>query len=193
MAKPSKFAHIVYRTRRFREMVDWYGRVFEASVRFESPVIAFLTYDDEHHRFAFLNLSILDPDGQAAGRMDAGVDHVAYTYASLGDLVDTYLRLKQDGVVPYWPIRHGPTLSLYYRDPDGNRLEFQVDSYPTVQEATDFMHGEAYATNPIGVAFDPDELVRQFRAGVAEAELLRRREGPQAPIPREHGIGAQSQ
>ena len=28
MAKPSKFAHIVYRTRRFDEMVDWYGGGF---------------------------------------------------------------------------------------------------------------------------------------------------------------------
>ncbi|MDX6304928.1 MAG: hypothetical protein QOI77_1897 [Blastocatellia bacterium] len=24
MAKPSKFAHVVYSTRRFEEMVDWY-------------------------------------------------------------------------------------------------------------------------------------------------------------------------
>ena len=47
MARPSKFAHVVYRTRRFDEMVDWYARVFEADVRYEDPVLAFLTYDDE--------------------------------------------------------------------------------------------------------------------------------------------------
>jgi catechol-2,3-dioxygenase len=191
MSKPSKFAHIVYRTRRFEEMVGWYERVFEAKVQYRNPALAFLTYDDEHHRFAFANLSVLDPAGAASdGRADAGVDHVAYTYGSLRDLVDTYLRLKRDGIVPYWPIRHGPTLSLYYKDPDGNRLEFQVDSYPTVEEATEYMRGEAYATNPIGVAFDPDELVEQLLGGVAESELVIRREGPPAPIPREHGIGA---
>ena len=58
----------------------------------------------------------------AADKSGPGVDHVAYTYASLGDLVDTYSRLKKRGIEPYWPVRHGPTLSLYYRDPDGIRI-----------------------------------------------------------------------
>jgi catechol 2,3-dioxygenase-like lactoylglutathione lyase family enzyme len=127
MARPSKFAHIVYRTRRFDEMIDWYEKVFEARVQHRNPALAFLTYDDEHHRFAFANLSVLDPAGGTGdGRADGGVDHVAYTYANLGDLLDTYARLKRQGIEPYWPIRHGPTLSLYYKDPDGNRMEFQV-------------------------------------------------------------------
>ena len=61
MAAPSKFAHIVYRTRRFEQMIGWYEKVFEAKVQYRNPVLAFLTYDDEHHRFAFANLSVLDP------------------------------------------------------------------------------------------------------------------------------------
>jgi len=32
MARPSKFAHVVYSTRRFEEMIDWYQRIFEAEV-----------------------------------------------------------------------------------------------------------------------------------------------------------------
>ena len=60
MAKPSKFAHIVYRTRRFEEMIAWYQKVFEAKVQYQNPGLAFLTYDDEHHRFAFANLAVLD-------------------------------------------------------------------------------------------------------------------------------------
>jgi catechol-2,3-dioxygenase len=191
MAKPSKFAHIVYRTRRFVEMIAWYEKVFEAKVQYRNPVLAFLTYDEEHHRFAFANLSALDPEGAAAGgRPDVGVDHVAYTYASLADLVDTYTRLKRQAIVPYWPIRHGPTLSLYYKDPDGNRIEFQVDCFATAEEANAYMLSEEFASNPIGVRFDPDELVEQFRKGVPEAKLLARPEGPGSPIPREHGIGA---
>jgi hypothetical protein len=51
------------------------------------------------------------------------------------------------------------------------------------------MVGEAFASNPIGVNFDPDELVAQFRRGVPERQLLARPAGPPAPIPREHGIG----
>lgn len=42
MAKPSKFAHVVYSTRRFDEMVDWYLKVFEAKVRIsKSGVLPF--------------------------------------------------------------------------------------------------------------------------------------------------------
>src|SRR6266571_3273904 len=80
MAKPSKFAHIVYRTRRFEEMISWYESVFEAKVQYKNPALAFLTYDDEHHRFAFGNLDVLDPAGKGSGgKSDAGVDHLAYT------------------------------------------------------------------------------------------------------------------
>ena len=73
MAKPSKFAHIVYRTRRFEEMTSWYESVFEAKVQYKNPALAFLTYDEEHHRFAFGNLDVLDPAGRApqASRMRA--------------------------------------------------------------------------------------------------------------------------
>jgi hypothetical protein len=50
---------------------------------------------------------------------------------------------------PYRPIRHGPTLSLYYRDPDGNQLEFQIDLLAP-EAANDFLRGEAFKANPIG-------------------------------------------
>src|SRR5271154_2127437 len=134
MAKPVKFAHVVYMTRRYDEMIAWYRDVFEATVVHQSPAMAFLTYDDEHHRIAFANLDLLKPDAEGQGqRGDIGVNHVAYTYADIGDLLRTYARLKDAGIVPYWPVHHGPTLSLYYRDPDGNRMEFQVDC-GTVEE-----------------------------------------------------------
>ena len=93
-----KFVHVVYRTRRFQEMIRWYENVFAAKVQYQNPVLAFLTYDDEHHRFAFANLDVLKPDGGDA-RGEVGVNHVAYTYANVGDLLDTYRRLKARGVV----------------------------------------------------------------------------------------------
>src|SRR5436189_17680 len=51
IAKPAKLAHVVYRTRRFSEMIEWYKTVFGAKVQYENPGFAFLTFDDEHHRF----------------------------------------------------------------------------------------------------------------------------------------------
>ena len=58
MVKPVKFAHVVYQTRRFDEMLSWYRNVFEAEVVYENPALAFLTYDDEHHRFAFARSTV---------------------------------------------------------------------------------------------------------------------------------------
>ena len=188
MAKPSKFAHVVYSTRRFEEMVDWYQKVFEARVVYQNPVFAFLTYDDEHHRFAFANLSVLSPDtAEAKGRDKAGVNHVAYTYANLGDLLGTYERLKLIGVTPYWRIHHGITLSFYYQDPDGNRMEFQVDAC-SVDEANAYMQSDAFAANPAGVEIDPEVLLAQYRSGVPEHQLLTMPRGLGSPIPDAHGM-----
>src|SRR5262245_55205550 len=150
MAKPSKFAHVVYSTRRFEEMVDWYQKVFEAKVVYQNPILAFLTYDDEHHRFAFANLSALSPSSAVETRGNEGVNHVAYTYSNLSDLLETYERLKEMDITPCWRIHHGITLSFYYKDPDGNRMEFQVDTC-SVHEANAYMLTEAFAANPIGV------------------------------------------
>src|SRR4051812_2694858 len=81
--------------------------------------------------------------------------------------MDTYARLKRAGITPYWPVHHGTTLSVYYADPDGNRMEFQVDC-GTVEQATALMRTPAFADNPAGVMYDPDALrgaVRGWRAG----------------------------
>ena len=189
MAKPSKLAHVVYMTRRFDEMIGWYKAVFEAEVQYQNPALAFLTYDDEHHRFAFANMSVLSPAG-AAGELPAGVgvNHVGYTYENVGDLLDTYARLKGLGIQPYWRVHHGLTLSMYYRDPDGNRMEFQVDCCADAAEAQAFMHSAAFDANPVGVEIDPEALLAQYRAGVPAETLLACPEGSPSPIPPEHGL-----
>jgi catechol 2,3-dioxygenase-like lactoylglutathione lyase family enzyme len=188
MVKPVKFAHVVYMTRRFEEMLAWYETVFEARVVYQNPAMAFMTYDDEHHRFAFANLDVMKPSGNGADqRGEIGVNHVAYTYATVADLLDTYVRLKKAGIVPYWPIHHGTTLSMYYRDPDGNRMEFQVD-VGTLTEANAFMASDAFGANPVGVEYDPEVLLAKYRGGANEAELLAMPKGEPRGIPPEHGM-----
>lgn len=189
MPRPAKLAHVVYMTRRYDEMLAWYQTVFEAKVQCQNPAFAFLTYDDEHHRFAFANMSALDPTGVASeAPIKIGVNHVGYTYANLGELLDTYARLKGLGITPYWRVHHGVTLSIYYQDPDGNRMEFQVDCLANAEEAQAYMHSDAFAANPVGVEIDPDALLAQFRNGVPINTLLVQPEGPVAQIPAEHGL-----
>ncbi|MFB4308386.1 VOC family protein [Actinomadura sp. GTD37] len=174
--RPARFVHVVYRTHRFAEMIDWYQQVFGARVQFQNEMLAFLTYDEEHHRFAFVNLDPLDPDPQDKNRQGlVGVDHVAYTFASLTDLLTNWERLKADGVEPYWCLHHGITISLYYGDPDGNQMEFQVESYTTPQDANDFMSSPGYTENPLGVEFDPADWLARLRTGTPESEFLVRK------------------
>jgi len=181
MAPPSKFAHVVYNTHRYQEMLDWYTLVFDATVQYGNDGISFLTYDEEHHRFAFINLGPL-PDDAPEPRMGrgAGVHHVAYTWDSLDDLVQLYKRLSDAGITPQIPMKHGMTFSMYYADPDGNMMEFQVDLCD-VETANEFMHSEAFENNPIGELFDPEEFLQQYEAGVAPEELVFRSD--QTPVP----------
>lgn len=173
--RPAKFVHVVYRTRRFDPMIRWYEVVFDAKVQYQNPVLAFMTYDDEHHRMAFINLSVVQPEGTETDRQGSiGVDHVAYTYRSLSELFENYVQLKAHGILPYWCIHHGITVSMYYGDPDGNQMEFQVDSYPSNDEANAFMHGPGFDANPIGVEYDPEDWLARIQAGAPVTEFLTR-------------------
>ena len=167
IVSPSKLAHIVLRTGQFETMLDWYKTALNAKPAFETEGLAFMSYDDEHHRIAILGIPGLAPQPENV----AGVHHVAFTYDSLTTLLENYERLKQLGIEPVFPINHGPTTSLYYADPDGNQLEFQVENFDTVEESGKFFFSEAFAKNPIGVEIDPADLLRRLRAGEDEASL----------------------
>ena len=182
--RPPRLAHVVYRTRKFEQMLAWYKEMFHARVQHQNPVMAFLTYDDEHHRLAFIDLTVLQPnveDSESRGLV--GVEHVAYTYSSLEDLFETYTRLKSNGILPYWCIHHGLTVSMYYADPDGNQLEFQVDCFESKEESNAYICGPSISINPVGVEFDPEDWLTQVRAGVSLSDfLVRRIHEPISPI-----------
>ncbi len=167
---PAKLAHIVLRTRNYEAMVDWYSVVLEAEAIVATPMASFLTYDEEHHRIAIINR----PDLVDRADNAVGVDHCAFTYASLDDLFTTYERLRALGIVPYWCINHGPTLSMYYRDPDGNQMELQVDVFDTNEAFNTWMAQSDFVANPIGVKFVPEDLIARHRAGEGRETLLER-------------------
>lgn len=169
MSSPSKLAHIVLKTNQLKTQVDWYVQVLDAKIAHAGDMLAFITYDDEHHRVAFA------ATGAAEHPTDAhtGLHHVAFTYDGLDGLLDTYFRLKSQGIEPFWCINHGPTTSLYYRDPDGNQVELQVDNFTTSEEVQQYIDSGKFAANPIGVEFDPEELASRYRAGASFEDLVR--------------------
>jgi catechol 2,3-dioxygenase-like lactoylglutathione lyase family enzyme len=172
---PAYLAHWVVKTARAKEMIEWYGHVFGAHVVHEDAHIAFLTWDEESHRLALIKVpravKLAFPFAKLRRKV-YGVDHLAFTFDSLAALLHKWEELKAVGITPVWSINHGPTTSLYYEDPDGIRLEFQVENFATAAETTDYFGTAEFADNPIGVNFDPGYLLERLRNGEPEATLL---------------------
>jgi catechol-2,3-dioxygenase len=175
---PRKLAHVVLRTRsNLDAMVQWYCVVLGAQIVFNAGGrLVFLSYDDEHHRIAIA----ASPDLAERPPRSAGLDHIAFTYDDIDALLTTYERLKQEGILPFVCINHGPTTSLYYNDPDHNRIELQVDNFADMTEATTLMQ-EQFSINPVGAEFDPEELLARLRSGADPAELVRPTRKPSPP------------
>lgn len=168
--KPRKLAHFVLRTPKFEETRQWYLNVLDAEVAYENEMVCFLCYDDEHHRVGIVKV----PDATPLDGKGAGLDHVSFTFEELGELLSTYRRLKAIGIEPFWPIIHGPTISLYYRDPIGVKVELQYDVLRTPAEVNAFFAAGNYIENFMGIIFDPEEMSQRFEAGEAMETLTAR-------------------
>jgi catechol-2,3-dioxygenase len=168
MASPKKLSHIVLQTNRRLEMIGWYCTVLGAEVLYEAERISFISYDDEHHRVAFL-----DPGPLTERRPDAaGLNHVAFTFSELDDLIDNYQRRKEHGIRPHRCVNHGVTTSMYYHDPDHNQVELLVDNFAIASDGKAYMRQRSTSDkNPTGVVFDPEQLLERVRAGLRREEL----------------------
>ena len=180
---PTKFAHLVLKTSRFDQQLAFYQDLLGARVVHQAPGIVFLSYDDEHHRLAIMERPGLLPKL----RNMVGVDHHAYTYGSLEDLLITWQRMTDKGHEPVWCTHHGGPISIYYRDADDNVVETQVDVFTSIEETNEYLVSDDFVSNPIGVDFDPPELWQRLRSGEPWDTLrLRTPSGPRDPatIPR---------
>ena len=163
---PSMMAHVVLKTGRYQEMVSWWTALLDARVVLSLPRGTFLTYDQEHHRVGIMNVPRLrDNDVNRSG-----IDHVAYTYSTLGELVAVYKRLKTIGIIPRWPMGGATLMSLYYQDPDGNRVQLEWDVGD--EDAATFTRNPTLNGNSFGAPFDPDEMARLYDEGADLADIV---------------------
>ena len=177
---PNAFVHVVLRTtqQNYLAMTQFYKTFLGAYAAYENDSIAFLRYDEEHHRIGIFAVPNTDPKIATS----CGLEHMSFAFTTLKDLSVSYQQKKAHGILPYWSVNHGPATSFYYKDPDGNKIETQVDNM-TAEDATTFMTSREFGENPIGVEFDPEEFVRRVESGEDEAVIKKRPDDGPRGIP----------
>jgi len=169
MTKPIKrpvFHHALLKTSRMDEMIDWYKKAVGIEAVFHAPGIAFLSNDGANHRISMVgNPEFRDnPDF----RKFAGLHHLAFEYATVDDLLDSWQRMHDDyGFEPHVAVHHGMTLSFYYVDPDGNSVELQADAFGDWNKSKAWMSTSAeFKADPIGKFVVPAKMVEARAKGV---------------------------
>ncbi len=165
-----KFHHFNLKTTRLQEMIDWYATVVGAEVNFQDDVGAWLTNDAANHRIALLAFPGFVDDPEKDTR--TGLHHSAFEYGGFAELNASYLRLREAGIEPAFCLDHGMTFSYYYKDPDGNHVELQVDDFGDWEASGEWMRTSPdFAANPIGVFVDPAKVADAAAQGASFADI----------------------
>jgi catechol 2,3-dioxygenase len=170
---PPKLHHTTFTTKRLPEMVAWYENAVGLIPAFYSDEAAWLTNDEANHRIAFLSPpGLKHPDDKGH---TTGIHHTAFEFGTFDQWLDNYIRLRNQGIVPFLWLDHGITMSVYYQDPDGNGVEIQVDAFGDWADSKQWISSALeFANNPIGSWFDPEKLVAAREAGLSFEEIHRK-------------------
>lgn len=137
--------------------------------------LVFLSRDpDEHHQIVLAS-------GRPRGVDVEVINQISFRTTSLADLRRIYLRLVDDPqVTEVASVSHGNAISVYFRDPERNRIEIFVDT-------------PWYATQPVREPIDlmlsDEALMGELEARVRRLPGFRRREEWRAELMRRLGMG----
>jgi catechol 2,3-dioxygenase-like lactoylglutathione lyase family enzyme len=156
MAKPAlTFSHFGFFVRDIERMTEFYTRVlgFVVSDRGEMPTpkgrmaFVFLTRDPrEHHQIVLAS-------GRPENLPFNAINQISFRMDDFAGLREMYRAIQREqGVSEVSPVSHGNALSVYFRDPEGNRIELFVDT-------------PWYVEQPMRIPMDmslPDEALWQW-------------------------------
>jgi catechol 2,3-dioxygenase len=123
---PLSFSHIGLFVRDLERMVRFYRDVLGFIVtdrgHLPSGELCFLSRDPrEHHQIVLAT-------GRPEGLPDRILNQVSFRAATLADLKALYENLPRSEVSEVAAVTHGIAWSVYFRDPEGNRIEVFVDT-----------------------------------------------------------------
>jgi catechol-2,3-dioxygenase len=173
-----KLAHLILNTSNYDAMKQWYLCVLDATIGVEigGGAGCFLRVDESHHRIGMFQVANADRSeglahpGSADPSSKSRLNHFSFEYPTLQDLLETQARLEKEDITPAQCLNHGPTVSMYYPDPDHNTIELFYDAKYTEDQIIEwYAGGESYATG--ATSFDPAEMLQQLQAGRSTEEL----------------------
>jgi len=131
------------------------------------PTLAFLSRDpDEHHQLVLVT-------GRPAEAGYNVVNQISFKVPSLEELQAMHARVRADGVTQFRVVTHGNAWSVYFADPEGNRVELFVDTpWHTPQPLAEPFDIEA----PVGTIVAQTEALCRSRPGFASRAEWRERQ-----------------
>jgi len=125
--KITRVGHLVLNVKDVERSKRFFEDVLGFPVVAQNPrgMVFFSTdLQDNHHQLAIMPAK----EGAAMPVRDqVGMQHVSFELASFAELQDAYRKLKEHDVEIDHTVFHGVSKSVYFYDPDGNRLELYVN------------------------------------------------------------------
>ena len=128
------FSHMGLSVKDIARMEDFYSRVLGFTVTDRGAAggmqLVFLSRDPGDHHQIVLATGRPEtlPANVANPQFGPSINQISFKMGSLADLREMHGRLQAEGGSNLFPANHGIAWSIYAHDPEGNNLEFFVDS-----------------------------------------------------------------
>lgn len=136
-----QFSHVGIYVTDLEKMADFYHRVLGFPITDRGPLhgaemVFFSRNPREHHQVVLVA-------GRPPGLPDKVINQLSFRVGSFAEVQRFYRRLRgAEAASDIHPICHGHAWSLYFRDPEGNRIEVYTDTpwyvHQPIREVMDF-------------------------------------------------------
>jgi catechol 2,3-dioxygenase len=128
------FSHMGLSVTNLEPMVDFYVRVLGFTITDTGKAggmdLVFMSRSPMDHHQIVLATGRPEhmPANTANPQFGPSINQISFKMGSLSDLRDMLARLEANGGTNLFPANHGVAWSIYAHDPEGNNLEFFVDT-----------------------------------------------------------------